>query len=63
MLQLSESKGSGVAIAVMSIFKQEQKQRNIGMSNVAIISAILALGVAVYVIVFAVVLALLVSQD
>jgi len=62
-LQLSENKGSGVACAVMSIFKQEQKQRSIGMSNVAIISAILALGVAVYVIVFAVVLALLVSQD
>jgi hypothetical protein len=33
------------------------------MSNVAIISAILGLGVIVYVIVFAVVLALLVSQD
>jgi hypothetical protein len=33
------------------------------MSNVAIISAILALGVAVYVIVFTVVLALLVSHD
>jgi hypothetical protein len=33
------------------------------MSNVAIISAILGLGVTLYVIVFAVVLALLVSQD
>ncbi len=33
------------------------------MSNVAIISAILGLGVVVYVIVFAVVLALLVSTD
>ncbi len=63
MLQLSENKGSGVAIAVMSIFKQEQKQGSIGMSNVAIISAILALGIAIYVVVFAIVLALLVSQD
>ena len=33
------------------------------MSNVAIISAILGLGVILYVIVFAVVLALLVSTD
>jgi len=33
------------------------------MSNVAIISAILGLGVIVYVIVFAVVLALLVAND
>jgi hypothetical protein len=33
------------------------------MSNIAIISAILGLGVIVYVVVFAVVLALLVVQD
>jgi hypothetical protein len=47
----------------MSIFKLQAKQGNTNMDNVLALVSFLAVGAAVYVIVFCVVLAIIAAQD